>query len=441
MSILYHILADIIHLFKLLLVGSIFLRFQLHKYKNNYVIYSILAFGMISASVGIYIIHNSVVGAIIYFVSIIVLFIVVYQTNKLKLVISSIWIAFIASLLDTMFKVLVDTVANISCLHLGLLEEVLVSVSSLTVILIVALVYRKKRKIEIVFLGTKELIVFTFIALAETLVVGVMASVVNEQGTDRVLFLLALCFVVIGMFVILGFVINQFTQNAILNEQKKEIEKYLEAQKNHYEYLNKKEYETRKFRHDLRSHIALIKDVVRDGNYVLLDKYLDEIDHKVEILVNKVTVYNDIADAIINHYYSIADNNGISMKVTGRFPVKCNISTYDLCTIFSNILINAIEAAQEADEKKINLICGNNENGEVFIKLSNTYNTSINRVGNRIVTTKSDREFHGFGLGNVNDCVNKYDGIIDIYILDEVFYVEIMLKDIERNGKNEDCSC
>lgn len=441
MSIICHILADIIHLIKLILVGSVFFNFQLQKYKKNYVVYILLTFGMICASAGIYILNNTIADAIIYFVSIIVLFMFIYQTNKLKLVISSVWIAFVTSLIDTMSKVLVNTVVEISHLNLGMIEDVVESVSSLSVVLIIAWIYRKKRKIGIGILKIKELIVFTIIAIAETLVVGVMASVVNEQGTDRILFLLALCFVVIGMFGILGFVINQFTQNALLIEQKKEIEKYLDAQESHYEYLKNKERETKKFRHDLRSHMQIIKEMTKQGKYDLVEKYFEEINEKVEALENKVSVYNEIVDAIINQYYSIACDKQITMEVVGKFPVKCNVSTYDLCTIFSNILTNAIEATQKADKKTIKLVCGNNEDGEVFINLSNTYNKATRMENCRMMTTKLDKELHGFGLENVCDSVDKYDGVMDVYETNEEFFIEIMLKNIEREGRNENCGC
>ncbi len=230
-------------------------------------------------------------------------------------------------------------------------------------------------------------------------------------------------------------------KNALLIEQKKEIEKFLELQKSHYEYLNEKEYETKKFRHDLRKHMALIKDIVKEGKYELLEGYIEEIDQKVDMLVNKVTVHNDITDAIINHYYSIACCKGINMEVVGRLPEKFNVSTFDLCVIFSNLLINAIEAAKDTDEKKIKLICGFNDDGEIFINLSNTYSVAVHMDKGKIITTKSNKDLHGFGLENVCDSVNKYDGVIDIFEKEEEFHVEIMLRADERNGENANSNC
>ena len=48
-----------------------------------------------------------------------------------------------------------------------------------------------------------------------------------------------------------------------------------------------------------------------------------------------------------------SNKSGITMEVKGRFPEECAIDAYDLCTIFSNILSNALEAAVETEEKTI----------------------------------------------------------------------------------------
>ena len=439
MSILFHILADVIHIIKIILIGSVCFKFQHRIQKRNIYVYIAVLLGMLSVSFVIFYIENSVFKLVLYLFSVIAMFLVIYKEQNVKLIIFSLWISFITSLLDTMSMVLVDIISDVTKIDITMLKDVVVSCISLLVVFVLNYFLNKKNKVGIKNITHKELVIFTIVAIMDAFVTVLISSFIETQNINKISYLLTLFIVVIGIYIQLALVIILFTQKTIVVEQKKEIEKYLEVQKGHYEYHNKKEYETRKFRHDLRSHTALIKDVVRDGNHELLEEYLDEIDQKVEALVNKVTVSNDIADAIINHYCSIAGNKGISMEVKGRFPVKCNISTYDLCTIFSNLLTNAIEAAQEADEKKINLICGNNEDGEVFINLSNTYSESIYMKNGRIITNKSNKEYHGFGLENVCDSIDKYDGVIDIYETGKEFHIEIMLIDVERMGKNANC--
>ena len=441
MSLVFYILADIIHIIKLVLIGSIFFKFQLRIQKKNIFLYIVVILVMLSASVLIFFIENSFLKLVVYLVSVVGMFLAIYREQIVKLVFFSMWSSFVVSLLDTMSMTLVGILLDVSRLNITMLEDVVVSCISLLVVSFLSYIFNKKTKVGIKHITYKELIAFTIVAVIDAFVAVLISSFIEEQSIDKYSYLLALSMVVIGIYVQLAFVIVLFTHKIMLIEQKQVIEKYLDAQENHYEYLKNKERDTKKFRHDLRSHMQIINEMIKQGKLDLVEKYFEEINEKVEALENKVTVYNEIVDAIINQYYSIAFCKGITMEVVGKFPVKCNISTYDLCTIFSNILINAIEAAQKSDDKKIELICGNNEDGEVFIKLSNTYSEAIHMASGRIVSIKSDKEFHGFGLENVYDCVDKYDGVIDIYNINEVFYVEIMLKDIERNSLNEDCSC
>ena len=45
-----------------------------------------------------------------------------------------------------------------------------------------------------------------------------------------------------------------------------------------------------------------------------------------------------------------------------------------------------------------------------------------------LVTTKSDREYHGFGLENVRECVERNNGLIYIEIGKEEFMETISIK-------------
>lgn len=101
------------------------------------------------------------------------------------------------------------------------------------------------------------------------------------------------------------------------------------------------------------------------GLYLAVQKkyyeYFEQMNMKIDTFGNIVTVHNGMIDAIINQYYMKAKQNGVNMKVEGKFPVNCGIEAYDLCTIFSNVLSNAYEAAMEAEDKYISLVCGYTE--------------------------------------------------------------------------------
>ena len=120
----------------------------------------------------------------------------------------------------------------------------------------------------------------------------------------------------------------------------------------------------------------------------------------------------------MNRYYMDAKNYGITITVNGSFPRECKIDAYDLCTIFSNILSNALEAARQAPEKRIALSC-RYTSSNIIIIIKNTFMNVGQFDRKQIQTSKQDLDYHGFGLENIRECVEQHNGLMDIEIKNE----------------------
>ena len=118
------------------------------------------------------------------------------------------------------------------------------------------------------------------------------------------------------------------------------------------------------------------------------------------------------------------------MLFRSMFPKICKISAYDLCTIFSNLLSNAIEAAEKSVEKRISMECRYTDENIVIIT-RNTFKNEGQFERSRIVTTKKDIEYHGFGIGNIKDAVKRNHGMFDIDIKNSVYSITVMLANQE----------
>ena len=161
----------------------------------------------------------------------------------------------------------------------------------------------------------------------------------------------------------------------------------------------------------------MISNLAQNQKYDKIDEYLEQMNMKIDTFGHIVTVHNSMVDAIINQYYAKAKENGITMTVEGKFPVDCAIEAYDLCTIFSNVLSNAYEAAMETEEKLISLVCGYTERN-IIITVENSSHKELSGSGFHWRSKKENADYHGYGLENIKDSVKKYDGIFDIEIKD-----------------------
>ena len=135
-----------------------------------------------------------------------------------------------------------------------------------------------------------------------------------------------------------------------------------------------------------------------------------------------------VVDAIISEWYQKANAGNIGWEWDGGPLGKTDVDAFDLCVIFSNLLSNAVEAAEQVEEgreRKISISCGSFRE-RICIRVSNTCRiseTSKRRHG----TTKSDFRNHGFGLLNIRNTVGKSNGEFTIREENGIFTAEIVL--------------
>lgn len=439
MQLLINVLGDIIHFFSIVIICSLFFKFDIRKGKHQRIRQIVIALIMITVSVYSGISNNSDFICIVYMPLIIFLISSLYKEKIGRIIVISVWIVFILSLFYFMFGLLIDSISNILRVNFEEFNFLFTSILSLLFVLFSGLYYNKKCNISIKYANIGSLVVFSLVAMADTVIVALMAAFIEEYYIDNIFLVLIFCMVVLGMFFQLAIVIMLFVQKNLYMEEKKLTQKYLNEQKNHYEYLEIREKETKKFRHDIKNHMQTLSSLIRDKNFAEADRYFNQINEKVERLGNLITIHNGIVDAIINQYYSMAQQKNIDMQVDGRFPVNCGIDAYDLCTIFSNILSNAIESAEKAEEKKIFLSCRYTDN-KIIVVAKNTFKEICQLAAGRFKTNKKDVNYHGFGLENISDCVKKNNGMLNIEIEDNQFVITVLLNygddEIDEDDKN-----
>ena len=93
--------------------------------------------------------------------------------------------------------------------------------------------------------------------------------------------------------------------------------------------------------------------------------------------------------------------------------------------LLTNILENAMEAAEKTqDHAKVRLNISV-ENNMLFLEESNTMQEkSIVGSGTTLISTKENKIFHGYGLGVIKKIVKKYDGDMKVEIHESEFVLK-----------------
>lgn len=296
------------------------------------------------------------------------------------------------------------------------------------------LVYKKTINLSLTYIA----FLATVISIDTSVIVLIGYYFFSQTFTFRPSRILILyCLVIAGIAIQIFLLIYMINSRNQYHENEKLAKYHLENQLKYYEYLEQKNYETRKFRHDMRSHLYMLQHLCEEDRTNEYKAYLNDITANFEHISTSVSVNHGIADAVLNKYYYEAQNHNITLHVDGHFPPQCNLSAYDVCTIFSNLLDNAMDAVIASNGSDIHFSCRYTDREIILVFENDFKNIEFDSHGNPR-THKKDSTRHGFGLKNVEDCVNKNHGYMNIDTSDNHFKVILSLN--RRNNNDEDCS-
>lgn len=428
MGIIIYVLADVLHFLKILCFCDLI--FMFHKRKR--ISFMSLFIGMMALSVCFYSIKANLISSLVYIVVLCLAIYMIYDEKRYVLLFCGLWIIFLISMLDLMSTELVHIVCGLINRSNERVEELVAALFSFLFILTVGKVYSNKYRVGIKKIGMVKLFFFMILAIADTYAVMIMTAVSNERilGNYKLGYIISFFIVIIGIFIQLASVILLIISRDTYKEKEEITGKYLNEQIKHYKYLEQREKDTKKFRHDIKSHMQVLSSMAKNDMYSNFDEYMKDINIKIDSFGNVITVNNGIVDAIVNKYYSEATQKGIDIVIKGMFPKNCKISAYDLCTIFSNLLSNAIEAAVKSVEKRISMECRYTKESIIVIT-KNTFKDEGQFRHSKIITTKKDIEYHGFGIENIKDAVIRNNGMIDIDIENSIYSITVMLANQE----------
>ena len=112
------------------------------------------------------------------------------------------------------------------------------------------------------------------------------------------------------------------------------------------------------------------------------------------------------------------------------------MDTMDIYSMFGNAMDNAIEATckEEPEKRIINLRVGSNENFLV-VHIENYVSKQLVLVDEIPLTTKVNKDYHGFGIMSIRYIAQKYGGTMNIKVDNNLFCLDILLPLKERKQK------
>lgn len=291
-----------------------------------------------------------------------------------------------------------------------------INLFSLLISAIISRVYSKKIK----NLPIKYWLYIIFCPIFSFIILLVLDRLLIEYNLTNLWFTIL---PIMGLIYINFITLNLFEDyyNRLEIETMKELEK--KASEN-YKILENNEQEVRKLKHDMNNNILVLKNLIDKNNIDTAKEYLNELSIKIGKVSSTVYTKNYTLDSVLNIEAKKAQLYDISYKVSIISSHEIFISSIDISTILCNALDNAIEGAKDS-KKKLIYIGIEIKKDRIYIIIQN----SISETDNiNLISNKQDKKQHGYGLKNIKEIVNKYEGYIDFKIDEDIFILDIKLE-------------
>lgn len=225
------------------------------------------------------------------------------------------------------------------------------------------------------------------------------------------------------MCLIMYFVVQQMSkdnQTKLEYELMKEKEKY---SKESMEIIKRSNEELREFKHDLKNYLLPLQEAMETMPQSEMVKVWEKINQKIEDVQTLIQTGNSYVDSMINTKITLARSEKVDVKCTILSKME-GIDDLEFCTVFGNLMDNAIEAERKVTEKKEIIIFVEKKMGYLRLEIQNKIEKSVLNENSSLNTTKKDTSSHGIGHKSVKRTMQKVGGALKYYETGDLFCAE-----------------
>lgn len=228
-------------------------------------------------------------------------------------------------------------------------------------------------------------------------------TVVGEPYTNPFAYISLVMYIFSDIFMFIALRDNAKTGQ--LRSQLKDMEHETEMQTLYYENLTRQYAKIREYRHDIRNLVAAAEITMRSGSADEGLSMLSELKERADGLDIPIYCANPIVSAVIWEKRRRCEAAGIGFTIAMPRTEEIPLSNADACSLFANLLDNAIREAGTTDSPYISVSC-HSDIGMLFLEVRNS---TEKRFTSAPASTKRG-DNHGNGLTIVENIARKYSG-------------------------------
>lgn len=223
----------------------------------------------------------------------------------------------------------------------------------------------------------------------------------------------------------------------ILKNETDEINQLFHRQYEQYRLAIDNSEALRKEIHDMKHYVLALKN---EDDPKRRAEVLRDMEQAIAIQESFMQTGNQVLDVILTTKSLQCQKKGITLNAMVDGELLKDIHVKDICSLFGNLLDNAIEATQQIEDKEKRLITltMKGKNNFIIIECENCSDPATVRLTpdkkrsifdrtNLPSTTKSDNVHHGYGLKSISKVADKYGGAMKCTFEDGWFKVKVLL--------------
>ena len=191
----------------------------------------------------------------------------------------------------------------------------------------------------------------------------------------------------------------------------KEMHHMMELEQVHYQEIESKREDVAKLRHDINNQILAARHLISEGDTERSEHMLDQLLEQVSATKEYPYCAVPIINAILNEKNRLCEQNQIDLIADLSFPSDLHVDDVMLCSLFSNLLDNAIHAVKDMDP------------GKRWIRISAIMEGGFLVVKTRNPSGKPEPVKRGHGKGTVilREIAEMYGGTYQTEYREQIF--------------------
>ena len=178
--------------------------------------------------------------------------------------------------------------------------------------------------------------------------------------------------------------------------------------------------------HDLKHLIAALQ---QEGCTDRSGPLLQEMQTAVTRYDTSINTGNNTLDALLSKTWNSCEQRGIQWTCMADGKALEFMDAFDLYILLGNALDNAVECLTAIPEMEKRFLSINirRKGGLALLCLRNYCDHALNFEQGLPVTTKAQKEEHGYGTRSIREIAEKYNGQMSVKVEQNIFTLNIML--------------